>query len=51
MINNKKMIIPFDDNNYEELEKFGRLFIWPNFIPEENYNEFYELAKEIKILN
>lgn len=43
--------IEYDDNNIENLEKFGRLFILEEFMPEESIQMIFVWSEKIQYLN
>ena len=43
--------IKFDDNNIEDLKKYGRLFLWPDLLPKKLHKEFSLKSREIKNIN
>lgn len=51
LANDEKYTIEMDDNNLDELDKYGRFFMWPDFIPEEMYDEVCEKAKLLRDIN
>lgn len=44
-------LIVMDDNSIPELDKYGRFFIWPDFLPEELRPRFMEGVKLLRDIN
>jgi hypothetical protein len=51
LANDKNYLIEMDDNNLDELDKYGRFFIWPDYIPEEMHDEICQNAKRLRDIN
>lgn len=51
LANDMKHTVKMDDNNLDELDKYGRFFMWPDFLPEEMYDEVCENAKRLRDIN
>lgn len=46
-----EIMIKMDDNSIPELDKYGRFFIWPNYIPETMHDEVCEMSKLLRTIN
>jgi len=40
-----------NDNSIPDLDKYGRFFIWPDYVPEEIWNDICEHAKLLRHIN
>lgn len=40
-----------DDNDIPELDKYGRFFIWPRYVPETMFAEICEMSKLLRSIN
>jgi hypothetical protein len=47
--NNYEVIM--NDNSIPDLDKYGRFFIWPDYLPEDMWNEVCEKAKLLRHIN
>lgn len=43
--------IIMDDNSIPELDKYGRFFMWPDYVPEKMYDVICENAKRLRSIN
>lgn len=43
--------VRMDDNNLDELDNYGRFFMWPDYVPEEMYDEICENTKRLRDIN
>lgn len=51
LANDQSYTVRMDDNNLDELDKYGRFFMWPDYVPEEMYEEICENAKMLRDIN
>ena len=51
LANDKNYTIEMNDNSIPDLDKYGRFFIWPDYIPEEMWDEVCEKAKLLRHIN
>lgn len=46
-----EVTLKFDDNVQEELETYGRFFMWPDFLPKDKHDKFIAFARSLKDVN
>ena len=51
LANDLNYTIEMDDNSIPELDKYGRFFMWPDYVPEEMYDEICDKAKKLRNIN
>jgi hypothetical protein len=51
LANDKNYTIEMNDNSIPDLDKYGRFFIWPDYVPEEMWDEICENAKLLRHIN
>lgn len=51
LANDKNYTIDMNDNSIPDLDKYGRFFIWPDYIPEDMWDQICEKAKLLRHIN
>merc|ERR1719376_247048 len=51
LVNGEEMELVFNENTREDLECFGRMFIWFDYLPKEDHHAFVAMARSIKEVN
>ena len=51
LANGVEYTIEMDDNSIPELDKYGRFFMWPDFLPEDLHQEVLETSKLLRDIN
>ena len=51
LANDHNYEVTMNDNSIPDLDKYGRFFMWPDYIPEDMWNEVCEKAKLLRHIN
>lgn len=51
LVNGEEIEVKINDNDLNELEKYSRFLVWPDFLPEDKHKEMLEASKLLRIIN
>ena len=51
LCNDQSFTIEMNDNSIPDLDKYGRFFMWPDYLPREMWNDVCEKAKLLRHIN